>query len=162
MTTRSVQQEPAWIVKQVAILFAVAVLLNYPWERAQATLYLALDGSDIPPWLCFAASLVDGLFLVAIYAVGWAMLGRSDWFLHPGVRGYAVMLAAGLAIGVSVEWSTVYLAPQWAYTERMPLVPGLGVGLAPVAQMLVLPPLIFRILATWHRQAASPRTLRRA
>jgi hypothetical protein len=30
-------------------------------------------------------------------------------------------------------------------------VPGLDVGLVPVAQMLVLPPLIFRLVAVWHR-----------
>jgi hypothetical protein len=161
MIARVPKQEPAWIAGQATVLFAIAVLLNYPWERAQAALYIALDGSTIPPWLCFAASLVDGLFLVAIYAVGWTILGRSDWFLHPGVLGYMVMLAAGLTIGVSVEWSTIYLAPQWAYTERMPLMPGLGVGLAPIVQMLVLPPLTFRIATMWHHWASSPPTLRR-
>jgi hypothetical protein len=37
----------------------------------------------------------------------------------------------------------------------MPLVPGLNVGLTPVAQMLVLPPLIFSLLAWWHRKMRS-------
>jgi len=64
------------------------------------------------------------------------------------VRGYAVMLAVGLAVGFSVEWAAVRLAGRWVYTAQMPLVPGLGIGIVPVVQMLVLPPLIFRAVAT--------------
>jgi len=158
MPTRLPTQEPAWITRQAAALFVITVLLNYPWERAQATLYVALDGSSISPWLCFAASLVDGMLVLLIYLAGRIILGRSDWFLHPGVRGYAVTLAAGLMISVSVEWTTIYIAPQWAYAEHMPLVPGLGVGLAPVAQMLVLPPLIFYFVAVWHPRGQSGGT----
>ena len=40
------------------------------------------------------------------------------------------------------------------YTSQMPLVPGLDVGLVPVVQMLVLPPLIFRIVAIWRGRTA--------
>ena len=57
------------------------------------------------------------------------------------------MLVVGLAIGVSVEWFAINVADRWAYTESMSRVPGLDVGLVPVLQMLVLPPLIFRIAA---------------
>jgi hypothetical protein len=36
----------------------------------------------------------------------------------------------------------------------MPVVPGLGVGLVPVLQMLVLPPLVFRVAGgLWKRIA---------
>jgi hypothetical protein len=35
------------------------------------------------------------------------------------------------------------------YTAQMPLVPGLAIGVVPVAQMLVLPPLLFRLVAVW-------------
>lgn len=70
----------------------------------------------------------------------------------PWLRGYVVMLAAGLAIGVSIEWAAVHVAGRWAYNAQMPLVPGLGVGLVSVAQMLVLPPLIFRVAAIWLRR----------
>jgi hypothetical protein len=59
------------------------------------------------------------------------------------------MLITGLAIAVSVELLAVNALGQWAYTARMPIVPGLDVGLAPVAQMLVLPPIVFRLAASW-------------
>ncbi|MGH7207410.1 MAG: hypothetical protein ACREI2_14520, partial [Nitrospiraceae bacterium] len=116
-------------------------------------LYAGMDGSSIAPWLCFAASLLDGLLVLLIYAIGQVVLRRRDWFEQPGIRGYVLMLAAGLAISVSVEWVTVYVAEWWVYTARMPLVPGLVVGITPVVQMLVLPPLIFRIVAVWCARA---------
>jgi hypothetical protein len=100
-------------------------------------------------WHCFVASLGDGLLVLLIFAAGWAALQRQAWFMQPGGRGYLLMLAVGLVIGVSVEWAAVHVAGRWAYTAQMPLVPGLGVGLVPVAQMLVLPPLVFRVAAVW-------------
>lgn len=60
------------------------------------------------------------------------------------------MLLTGLVIAVGIEWLAVFIANWWAYTARMPLVPALNVGLVPVAQMLVLPPLIFRITTIWY------------
>jgi len=54
-------------------------------------------------------------------------------------------VAAGLAIAVAVEWLGLHVLRRWSYTPRMPLVPGLEVGLVPVAQMVILPPLVFLI-----------------
>jgi hypothetical protein len=102
-------------------------------------------------WHCLIASLGDGLLVLLIFAAGWTALHRQDWFVRPGVRGYVVMLAVGLMISVSIEWIAVHIVGRWAYTERMPLVPGLGVGIVPILQMLVLPPLIFWIAAAWGR-----------
>jgi len=71
------------------------------------------------------------------------------WFVHPGVQGYGVMLTTGLVIGGVIEWVAVHLMGRWMYTAQMPPVPGLAIGVVPVAQMLVLPPLLFRLVAVW-------------
>jgi hypothetical protein len=57
------------------------------------------------------------------------------------------MLTTGLVIGIAIEWIAVHLLRRWMYTTRMPLVPGLAIGVVPIAQMLVLPPVIFRLVA---------------
>jgi hypothetical protein len=132
----------------LAAIFVVAVAFNYVWEVAQAPLYACLGDFSLLLWHCIAPSLGDGLLMLLIFALGWVVLRRRDWFAQPGVRGYALMLIAGLAIAISVEVMAVYALGRWAYTTRMPVVPGLGVGLAPVAQMLVLPPIIFRVVAS--------------
>jgi hypothetical protein len=135
--------------RTLAAIFIVAVAVNYPWELAQAPLYVGMADFSRALWHCFAPSLGDGLLVLLIFAFGWAVLRRRDWFTRPGVRGYALMLIAGLAIAISVELVAVYAVGRWAYAARMPIVPGLGVGLAPIAQMLVLPPIIFRVVASW-------------
>lgn len=129
----------------------VSVVLNYVWEIAQAPLYTGMEGWGNIWWHCFVASLGDGILVSIIYAVGSAAFRRSDWHLYPSVQAYGLMLAIGLCIGLGVEWVAVDVFNRWSYTTGMPLIPGLGVGLVPVLQMLLLPPLIFRIAASWAR-----------
>ena len=129
-------------------VFVFAVVLNYLWELAQARLYVGLKSYNTEVlWHCFVASLGDGFMVLLIVAVGWIMLRQADWFEQPGVLGYVVMVTVGLVMAVLVEWTGLNILERWKYTEKMPLVPGLGIGLVPIAQMLVIPPLIFRIVA---------------
>lgn len=79
------------------------------------------------------------------------LLGQYNWFQQPGHRGYAVMLVGGLLVSVPLEWLMVYVLERWAYAPTMPLIPWLRVGVTPIAQMVVLPPLIFWIVAAWKR-----------
>lgn len=148
------QMELAWLCPR---LFVVAVLINYIWEIAQSPLYVGMEDFNLVWWHCGLAALGDGLLVLLIHSAGWAVLHRWDWFMHPRAIGYAMMLLAGLAIGVSIEWLAVFVTNRWAYTAQMPLVPLLDVGLAPVAQMLVLPPLIFHIVAAWRNRASAAK-----
>jgi hypothetical protein len=138
-------------LRTIAAVFIVAVAVNYPWELAQAPLYEGVSDFNLALRHCFVASLGDGLLVLLIFGAGWAALRRSDWFVNPGRRGYLVMLASGLVIGVVVEWTAVHVMGRWAYAPLMPVIPILDVGLAPVAQMLALPPLIFRAIAMSNR-----------
>jgi hypothetical protein len=136
--------------KKTHWVFIVAVLLNYLWELAQAPLYVGMEDYNAGLlWHCFVASLGDGIMVLLIVAAGRFTLRESDWFLRPGVRGYLVTLTAGFLLAVLVEWVAVYVLNRWEYTKNMPKVPGLGIGLVPIAQMLFLPPLIFRIVAVF-------------
>ena len=139
------------------VIFVVAVLFNYPWELVQAPLYVGMEQFRTVAWHCFVASLGDGLLVLVIFATGWVGLRRHTWFVHPGVAGYGVMVAAGLVIGVTVEWVAVPILVRWRYTAWMPRIPGLAVGLVPVLQMLGLPPLIFHLVARCRGRAAPPR-----
>lgn len=141
------------MLRSVLLIFAVAVLVNYPWELGQAPLYGGMDDRRAALWHCFIAALGDGVLVLAVFVVGAQVFRRSDWFVRPGLRAYGVMLASGLAIGVLVEWLGLHVLRRWSYGPAMPRFPGLGIGLVPIAQMLLLPPLIFRIVARfldWH------------
>jgi len=82
--------------KTFAAIFVVAVLGNYPWELAQAPLYVGMESFRAVWWHCFMASLGDGLLVLGIFAIGWLLLRRHTWFVHPGIRGYGVMVTTGL------------------------------------------------------------------
>ena len=134
----------------VAAIFVVAVLGNYPWELAQAPLYAGMESFRAVWWHCFVASLGDGMLVLGIFATGWVALRRHRWFVRPGVQGYGVMLMTGLVLGIAIEWIAVHRLGRWMYTAQMPLVPGLAIGVVPVVQMLILPPVIFRLVAIWR------------
>lgn len=144
---------------RLAALFVISALVNLPWEVAQMPLY-AEEGSWFEFVLhCLIPSLGDGLIVMLIFCVGWLARGRSDWTDQPNWTAYALMLMTGFSIAVMVEWLGFYVLKRWGYTASMPLLPVLGIGVVPVLQMLILPPLIFRMtswwLARWH-QSASP------
>lgn len=157
MSASSSEHSPGDLVRLLTTIFVVAVLVNYPWERLQSPLYVYPGGASIPWWLCLAASLADGLFVLVVFGVGWIALGRRTWFEQPGIEGYLVMLASGVAISVGVEGTTVHVLRWWTYGEHMPLVPIVNIGLTPMTQMLVLPPLIFRLVTTLSRYVDGTR-----
>lgn len=139
------------ISTRVVTIFLVATLLNYPWEIAQAPLYIGMSEFPMILWHCLRAALGDGVLVVLVFALGAAALRRTDWYRAPGAQGYAVMLGAGLLIGIAVEWVGLHALQRWSYAAGMPVIPVLGVGVAPVAQMLLLPPLVFWLVAKRSR-----------
>lgn len=136
-----------YLLRLLGFLFVIAVLVNYAWELGQSFLFVGMTTWKNIWWHCFVASLGDGLILWIIFAAGWLLLGRPEWFVDPNWKGYLVMLSSGFLIAVVVEWYAVHVLMRWQYTERMPTLPGIEVGIAPILQMLVLPPSIFRITA---------------
>lgn len=135
---------PRYTVRRVVAVFAAAVLLNYVWELSQSPLYLPPSRLNDVWWHCFVASLGDGALVVTIYATCALLFGEPDWYLRAGPQRYVAVLANGLAVGLLVEWVGLRMH-RWEYADTMPLLPGLNLGLVPIAQMLVLPPLVFRI-----------------
>ena len=141
------------LLHRLVTIFIVAAVLNYVWEIGQGFLYSGMDYKKAVWWHCFVASLGDGILILLIYFTGLIVLRRTDWFAVQ-IRGrYPVMLVAGLAFGLGTEWIGIKLLHRWTYTEQMPLLPGLRIGLVPVLQMLLLPPAIFAIVAKWDARS---------
>ena len=137
MISRSGALPQAW-----SLIFAIAVAINYPWELGQTPLYARVN-FPVALWHCFVASLGDGVLVLFIYAAVAVSVRSSSWYERSDVRTYVAMAVAGLAVGVAVEWWGLHVAKRWQYSELMPTIPGVGLGLVPIVQMLVLPPAIF-------------------
>ena len=128
--------------RRLLLIFTLAVMINYAWELAQTPLYV---GVSFPGalWHCFVASLGDGFLVLFIFAAVAAAVGSSDWYVHPTIHSYVAMMAAGLAVAFAVEWWGLHIAKRWEYSRLMPLIPWTGVGVSPILQMMLLPPVIF-------------------
>lgn len=131
----------------LVVLFSVSVGLNYLWELAQSPLYTGMPAYPSLWWRCFLAGVGDGAMIAIIQTVGWLCTGRAHWFAKPGKKEYALMLGAGFILALVTEMIAVHVLRRWSYSPTMPLVPALDVGLVPLAQMLVLPPIAFWLTA---------------
>ena len=130
-------------IKFLIALFLVSAVVNFAWEMSQAFLYEGM-GSLPAVWLhCFVAALGDGVILWLMHLCGWMLLKDFRWFVRAGPLRFGFMALTGFTISLTIEWIAVYQLHRWSYTEQMPMVPWLGVGLVPVMQMVLLPPLIF-------------------
>jgi len=125
-------------------IFLWAVGLNFLWEMAQAYAYSGMPPSSLEATLiCGRASLIDGLLVLGIFWGGVVVFSRVDWAERPGLPGYFFMVGAGFLISVVIELNAVYRVGKWGYRASMPLLPPWEVGVLPVLQMLLLPPVIF-------------------
>ena len=144
-------------------VFVFAVLLNFPWELMQVPFYQGMGAAA--HWgavkVCTRATLGDGIIMLIAYW-GAAIVARDRWwFLKPRPMPLVVLLAVGVAITVFLErLATVSDDPDWGwrYAETMPIVPGLGIGLTPLLQWIVLPlVLVWFVKRQLGGGATSPR-----
>lgn len=123
-----------------------AFLLNYPWEFLQVPLYLVHPG--VSHWdvikTCSIAAVGDALIMLVSY---WtvAIAARARWWiLRPAARQLLAFVAVGIIITIGIEYFATgsdHPALGWRYAPAMPVLPLVHVGLAPLLQWLVLPPL---------------------
>ena len=123
-------------------VFLFAFLLNLPWEFAQVPLFSGMSSAE--HWsavkVCGRATVGDAVIaLVSFWAVA-AAGGKREWILRPTVLQVLAFTANGVVITVAMEWVATRVLDRWAYAEAMPTI--LGIGVAPLAQWIVLPPLM--------------------
>lgn len=121
-----------------------AFLLNFVWEFAQVPLFqgMAQAGHWRAIQVCARATLGDvSIALVAFWAV--ALTARSrDWILRPTTWQVTGLVVVGVLITVVMEWLAIHVLDRWAYAASMPVVPALQLGLSPLLQWVILPPLV--------------------
>ena len=124
--------------------FLIAVGLNFLLEMSQSALFAPMGGTPWAMWRCFVASLGDGVIIIAIAAIGALLFRRLDWFVRPGRAGYVFMAVFGAVVATSIErWALS--TGRWGYAVEMPLISVLNVGLVPVLQIVILPPVVFAL-----------------
>ena len=80
-------------------------------------------------------------------AACWALAaarGNRNWIAMPDTAAVLLFSALGVLITVIIERLALagFWIDSWTYSAAMPIVPGIGVGLSPLLQWGVLPPLV--------------------
>ena len=129
-----------------ARIFVIGFLVNLVWENAQGFLYVGYRGFVEHFWACFVASVIDALVILLVYLVLALVYQELYWPRRNTSVRYVVVALLGGALAVGFElWALA--VGEWSYTPLMPVVPGLGVGLSPLVQLMVLPVLTYHLSA---------------
>ena len=126
-----------WLVYSSAMF-----LLNFLWESWHAVYLYAAPletmRSQLASYREFVAlisyaSLVDAGLLLALLLLGVGWWRDWRWYEQMTVAKYAFFVGAAVVAAAWIEYKALYLFEQWAYSELMPTV--LGLGLSPLIQL---------------------------
>ena len=97
---------------------------------------------------CTAANILIATFglTTAILLTGW----NKRWVGAP-VGTALVACFVGVSYTIYSEWVNVYVRGTWAYSDLMPIIPVLGVGVSPLVQWIVLPSMGILLAERWSR-----------
>ncbi len=121
---------------------AVTLVFHLAWETAHVRLYTLWSDPDrwYVAWSVLHCTLGDVVVGTAAFGFAAWLLARVDWPIHRPWDGTAIVIAIGTIFTIWSEWNNVYRLKLWAYAPAMPTI--LGIGVSPLLQWIVLPPLI--------------------
>jgi hypothetical protein len=133
---------PDWLTAMRRYVVAAAVG-NAAWETAQMPLYTLWQSGTSRQIAVAVLHCTAGDALIAAGALLMALLlaGSQDWPRTGHARIGVVAIAAGVVYTIYSEYLNIAVRGAWAYSGLMPTLPWLEIGLAPLAQWLVVPPL---------------------
>ncbi len=110
-------------------IFLIAFLLNVVWENMHARLYVHYKKKPITRLILLRAALFDAVFitLVSVLFLFIPSLQQQLW----------LSVVPGILFAIGLERWALYTR-RWAYTEKMPLIPLLNVGITPSLQLGLL------------------------
>ena len=127
--------------------FIFGVLLNFPWEFLQVPLFEGM--ADAPHWdgilTCTRAALGDGLIVMIAFWTTARIWRDHFWFMRSTVWQMSAYVLVGLMITLILEHlaqRSTHPAWGWRYSELMPVIPGLRIGLTPFLQWVLIPPAV--------------------
>lgn len=125
-----------------------ALLLNFAWEILQAPLYAGMAGMPHAQMTqaCLQATFGDMVIMLLAYGAVAVVARARRWIVAASGWQLALFVAIGLLITAVIEWLATrgHWVQGWNYLPAMPLLPGTGIGVAPLLQWVLLP-----LLTVW-------------
>ncbi len=140
MYIRKIESIRTYIIR----IFVISVILNFVWETAQIPFYYNNQITISTTLFCLIASLGDGIMILIIFFTGKIIFKNNYWIENLNIKKISLILTAGLLLSIIVELAALKLN-LWSYSNLMPTLMFLGIGLSPVLQMLILPISVFQL-----------------
>lgn len=139
---------PRWLGTPEINVVVFSLLFNLAWEFWQTPFFGGL--AEGPHWkgvlLCTKAAFGDAFISLLAYWVVCVAARTRQWVKRPTRVQVVIFVGAGLAVTLFLEILATRVFDRWSYGEAMPVLPGLGVGLLPLAQWALLPPVVLWVV----------------
>lgn len=127
------------IGKQIVFLFLIAFILHVIWENLQAPLFQGYISFSQHFFTCLTGTGGDIVITVSVYLIVALLKNDFHWVATLNIKDMVILAVIGFCIAIGIEWRAL-LFERWAYTDTMPIIPYLNVGLTPILQMILLLP----------------------
>ena len=125
------------MLKKIVVVFVFAFLLNFIWEHLHSVFYVSYKGGEITNFILLKAALFDATVIALTASLTLSLFGR-------GRVGEGVSILVLIIFAILLEkWALG--TGRWVYTDAMPIIPFLRVGLTPVIQLGLLGYISLRI-----------------
>lgn len=140
-SSREVSAERHPAVTRVGRYLALMLATNLVWEVFQLPFYtLWATGTPFEiAWAVIHCTAGDGLIAAGALAFGWLITGRPPFDTPVPASLIVSAVVAGLSFTLFSEWRNTQVTHAWTYSGLMPLIPGIGIGLTPVLEWVMLP-----------------------
>ena len=140
---RTYPRMDGWSRYPEAGLALFSFLLHFVWELLQVPLYRDMPQAphEEAILVCLQATLGDVAIALTAFWLVSAFCRSRFWLLTPSRFQWASYLIYGIAVTVGLEMLATAILDRWQYSELMPVLPLLEVGLSPLAQWVLVPPL---------------------
>lgn len=145
-----------WSVPEARLVFW-GLLVNAVWELLQSPLF-ADHGRGLVyiVWTRLHCTGGDLLILLAAFWGTSILFRERFWWARPRWAAVVLFVLLGLVYTAWSEWYNTQVRHAWEYAAAMPLV--FGLGLFPLLQWLLLPPVILGLV---RRSRPAQRASRR-
>lgn len=130
------------IKKYLATSFIIFVF----WEFLQSLFY---KNTRIPIFKLMYDRIhctIGDIMILSIAVLIWILLKRNfSWIKNPKFIDYFWITIFGVSYTLFSEIYNVQIIKSWTYSNLMPIIPFIHVGLVPVIQWLILPSLIINL-----------------
>lgn len=126
------------------IILLIAFVLNLIWELVQLPLYQGGMYSIGHIAFCTLAAVADAILALLLYLIFVFILQNLFWIHRIKWPTVLMVVLVGGICAILSEIRQLSIG-SWSYTDTMPIIPIVKVGLLPTLQFMLLPMLIYRL-----------------